>query len=51
MELSLTLEETPAKEDTSANNSEIEDSLFNRNNNSENNNNRNNGSIFDFFNW
>lgn len=49
MEISLTLEETPNKEETSSNNEEIEDSLFNRNNNE--NSNRNNGSIFDFFNW
>ena len=47
-EFSLHLEETPAEEETSATNQEIEDSLFNRNNK---NNQQNSGSIFDFFNW
>ncbi len=48
IEVNVTLEETPAKQETSATNEEIEDSLFNRNNS---NTPKNNGSIFDFFNW
>lgn len=44
-DLTITLEETPAVQETSASNEEIENSLFNKNTPN------NNGSIFDFFNW